>query len=123
MTTQNPRLSELPREERPVDMRALDKVFGDNVEAQLSILRKFVDQTDEILASTESAHERKDADQVGFFAHKLKSSARTVGANHLSDICFELEVTGRNADWTAIGPLVGSMQSEVARVRDYIAGL
>ena len=127
MTTQNPdvlkRLQDPAGLDGPVDLGALEKIFGDNVEAQLDILQKFAVQTDEILASTLSAHGQHDADQVRFFAHKLKSSARTVGANFLSDICFELEVAGRNADWANIDPLVGGMQSEVGRVRDYISGL
>ena len=127
MTAHDPdvlqRLQATAGEEVPVDMQALVKVLGDNVEMQLSILRKFAVQTDEIMASTLSAHEQKNADEVRFFAHKLKSSACTVGANRLSDICCELEAAGRNADWANIDPLVGVMQSEASRVSDYIAGL
>ena len=127
MTTRDPgvlrQLQVRTRREVPVDMQALEKVLGGDTDMQLSILRKFVDQTAEILASTLSANEQRDADQVRFFAHKLKSSACTVGANHLSDICSRLEVAGRNADWENIDPLVGNMQSEASRVSDYIDAL
>jgi HPt (histidine-containing phosphotransfer) domain-containing protein len=127
MTTRDPNVLQQfqfrTRQGAPVDIRALQKVLGDDVDMQLSILRKFVVQTSEILASTISANEQRNADQVRFFAHKLKSSACTVGANHLSDICSRLEVAGRNADWANIEPLVGSMQSEASRVSDYIDAL
>jgi HPt (histidine-containing phosphotransfer) domain-containing protein len=127
MTAHDPdvlqRLRVTAGQEAPVDMQALQKVLGDNVEMQLSILQKFAVQTGEILASTLSAHEQHNADEVRFLAHKLKSSASTVGANRLSDICCELEVAGRNADWANIDPLVGAMQSEASRVSDYIDAL
>jgi HPt (histidine-containing phosphotransfer) domain-containing protein len=106
-----------------VDPQALAKIFGDDKMAQLGILKKFVIQTEESLALFESAFETRDAEQIGFNAHKLKSSARTVGANDLADLCFELELAGKNTDWPAVDRLAGSLRPAVKRVGDYVASL
>lgn len=126
MNTQEPNVSERPQDaarETPVDMNALQNIFGDNMEAQLSLLQKFVVQMDEILASIEAAHAQQDAEGIKFHAHKLKSSARAVGANRVSDACFEMETAGREADWMKISPQIGILQSAAEKVRSYVAAL
>lgn len=47
-------------------------------------------QAAEILASCAAS----DGDRVGFIAHKLKSSSRSVGALALGDLCADLENAG-----------------------------
>ena len=44
----------------------------------------------------------QDTVAVARAAHKLKSSARAVGAVALADIAFELERAGRAEDWPAL---------------------
>ncbi len=103
-----------------VDPLALAKIFGDDAEACLSILQKFLAQTEEILVAFEAAYSQHDAEQVAFHAHKLKSSACTVGANQLADSCLALEVAGRAANWTAIDSLIGGLRPAANKVREYV---
>lgn len=88
-----------------IDPRALVIVFGDDSAAHLNILKKFVTQTDEILSEFETAYGQHNAAQISFHAHKLKSSARTVGANQLADLCVALERAGRTENWNKIDSL------------------
>jgi hypothetical protein len=107
----------------PVDPGALTGIFGDDIAAKLAIWQKFAIQTTQIVSNFEAAYMQRDADKISFHTHKLKSSARVLGANHLADLCFDLELAGRNADWGAIDNLFMAMRPAWERVKDYIDGL
>ncbi|MDX2504477.1 MAG: Hpt domain-containing protein [Gammaproteobacteria bacterium] len=62
-------------------------------------------------------------EKPSFFAHKLKSSARLVGANALADLCLALEVAGKSIDWSEIDSLMPELPSEMDLVTDFINGL
>ena len=105
-----------------VDPEALKLLLGEDRATLLGILQKFISQSELIFDEIQSAHGQHDAKQVAFHAHKLKSSARTVGANHLSDLCLALETAGIADDWTGIENLVADMQPSIDCVRDYVTG-
>jgi PAS domain S-box-containing protein len=105
---------------RPIDPAALNSVFGDDVAAHARILKKFASQSEEILSGIESAFEQRDEEQVSFLSHKLKSSARTVGADNLSDLCLALETASQHPDWDEIDILAPGMRPEVERVKRYV---
>ncbi len=104
----------------PVDPSALAEIFGDDAIAQHNILRKFVDQTDAIITDLELATSQRDIEQVTFHAHKMKSSARTVGANELADLCEASEAAGKKGDWTTIDKLSIQLRPAMDRVKDCI---
>jgi len=106
-----------------VDSRALIEIFGDDLGSQHAILQKFAIQTAIIVDECEAAYEQRDADKISFQTHKLKSSARTVGADHLADICFSLELAGKSAKWGEIDRLFPALRPAMEGVRDYINGL
>jgi two-component system sensor histidine kinase/response regulator len=99
-----------------IDPQALETVFGNDRQAKIGILDKFVSQANYVLKQIEVACEHQSAERVSFYAHKLRSSARTVGANSLSDLCFDLEVAGRKEDWVSIDRLSPQMKPCMERV-------
>ncbi len=104
----------------PIDAKALNRVFGDDRAKHLAVLEKFIPQSEAIVAEISTAHGARDAEQVSFHAHKLKSTARLVGADSLADACLELETVGRNADWPAIERLYPELLYEMQRMKDFI---
>lgn len=107
-------------EPSPIDPGALTEIFGDDIAAQLAILQKFATQSEQVVADFEAAYAQRDAEKVAFQTHKLKSSARTVGANYLADLCFTLEVSGRKVDWDEIDRLSPLMRPALEQVKAYI---
>lgn len=107
---------------RAVDPEALKRLLGDDRDTLLGILQKFITQIDLIFDEIESAYSQHNAKQLAFQAHKLKSSARAVGANHLSDLCLGMEIAGKADDWTGVGDLVADMQPTIDCVKDYVTG-
>jgi PAS domain S-box-containing protein len=102
-----------------VDHTALDRIFAADHGAKQEVLQKFLSQMDDIFSDFEEAFKKEDAEQVRFHSHKLKSSARTVGANSLADLCFALEKAAREAQWDEINCLAGDLEPTIIRVKDY----
>ncbi len=76
----------------------------DVVENQVSgqTLTKFLPSAAAIVEEVRAACEARDLEQVRLHAHKLKSSARMVGADNLADACLALEMVGQEGDWQDI---------------------
>jgi len=111
---------EISHGESAVDPQALAVIFGDDTSAQLNLLQKFIQQTDELIVDFETAFEQQDSEKIKFNAHKFKSSARTVGANNLADLCIELEQAARDDNWDIIETLFGKLRPAVNDVREYV---
>ena len=77
----------------------------------------------DIIADFDTAYGQRDAEQVAFQAHKLKSSARTVGADNLADLCVTLELMSLDADWTGIDRLHPELRPALERVKNYVSRL
>ena len=56
-------------------------------------------------------------------AHKLKSSARSVGANDLADLCQTLETAGKAEDWNEIDKVAARLAGTIQEVTDYIKAI
>jgi HPt (histidine-containing phosphotransfer) domain-containing protein len=122
LVNRDPRGPPADSEPDPIDTAALTRVFGDDVTAQTNILRKFCTQSDEIVTDFESAYKRQDLKQISFLSHKLKSSARTVGANDLADLCFVLEKASKDSDWHGIDAVAEDLRPIVEGVKRYVDG-
>ena len=72
-----------------------------------SIIEVFSSQCDILLSELATAAERGDVDELRAKAHKLKGSARTIGAAKLGDLCQVLEGDARD----------GAVPDAVAKVR------
>jgi CheY-like chemotaxis protein/HPt (histidine-containing phosphotransfer) domain-containing protein len=83
------------------DIEVLKKTVGNNTATHARLLDKFclgaVEQVDALLAANAAG----DWHTVGQVAHKLKSSARAVGALKLGETCHEIEQAVRQADEAA----------------------
>jgi HPt (histidine-containing phosphotransfer) domain-containing protein len=58
---------------------------------------------------------------AGAFAHKLKSSARSVGALALGELCAEMETAGKSGDTDLLAVLLPKFEHELASVEGFLA--
>jgi len=107
-------------QESPVDPMALSKILGDDPELHLKFLKKFIDPSQEIVTLIGTAYSERSATDIADLAHKLKSSARTVGANELADTCAALEAAGRDEDWSTLDNIAPKIGSQMENVEVYI---
>ncbi len=90
-----------------VDVRVLEELVGNDPEVVLEFLTEFQLSAAEIGLKVETACAQGLAEQATAQAHKLRSSARTVGALPLAALCARMEAAGEagNTDeLTALWP-------------------
>jgi signal transduction histidine kinase/CheY-like chemotaxis protein/HPt (histidine-containing phosphotransfer) domain-containing protein len=112
-----------PANSGPVDVSALTSVFGDDPETVKEILLEFVDPAKDIVGEIEAAYETRNADGVAKAAHKMKSAARSVGANTLADICMTLETAGKEEAWDVIDAEAPKISGVFDLVLEFIEAL
>lgn len=113
-------LSRAIRPATALDPEALNAMFANDHAAKQEILQNFITQLQEIFAGFEVAFRQRDFEKVRFHSHKLKSSARVVGANTLADLCIELETAAVNKEWAEIDAITADLKPAIDHVRDYV---
>jgi PAS domain S-box-containing protein len=104
----------------PIDDRAIKDVFGDDDATFREILESFVGPSQSIMDDLRAACVDHAAADVKGAAHKLKSSARAIGANALADTCVTLERAGQAGNWQEIDGLVAAARNQFDEVIAYI---
>ena len=103
-----------------VDVSVLKALVGGEVETLRDFLNDFYSSSNHIAAELRTACVAFDAVQVGALAHKLKSSARSVGALPLGELCSALETAGKGAALESLGLLLPDFEKELERVNQFI---
>ncbi|MDH5325968.1 MAG: PAS domain S-box protein [Gammaproteobacteria bacterium] len=107
--------------ENIVDTNALIEVLGMDDPALLAdFYVDFVRTSDVTINELLDAHTRHNAEDVGGLAHRLKSSARSVGANLLADCCLALEMAGKATDWPVIETEILKLPQLYSEVKNWI---
>ena len=113
-------MTAVPEDARPA-LDVLKSVGGDDMVAML--MRTFVQFADERIAKLYEEADHSRWEEVASIAHAIKSSARQLGANALSDACGDVEDAGRRDD--AAGTLAGvaAIQREYQLARAWMDAL
>lgn len=82
----------------PVDLNLLKNLVGDDQGVLRALLGDYLIALRQIASELREAFDAGDAKHVGFSAHKLKSSSRSMGALVFGDLCAELENAVRAED-------------------------
>jgi len=107
----------------PVDLGALTRLVGDDPAEVRAFLRLYRQSTATVVAELQAAREHGDGRQVGAAAHKLKSSARAIGATTLADLCAALEAAGDLDRAERLEALWPSFDAALAAVDAHLASL
>ncbi|MDO8350912.1 MAG: response regulator, partial [Gallionella sp.] len=105
-----------------VDVNVLKKLVGDDEEIIRDFLHDFSLSAAKIAAELRTACAAGQAADAGALAHKLKSSARSVGALTLGELCFEMEQAGKAGDMATLGMLLPRFAQELASVEGFLEG-
>jgi len=105
---------------KPLDVSVLEALVGDNPELIRAFLHDFHSSATQIAAVLKSAYEMDQTEQVGAQAHKLKSSARSVGALELGELCAQIERASQAGEIEAMNALVPRFEVEMAAVSEYL---
>jgi PAS domain S-box-containing protein len=78
-----------------IDLQVLEDMIGDDPDDIEAVLRDFQISTRSIASEMRAAHAVHDAGALAFAAHKLKSSAGSIGALQLAECCARIEQEGK----------------------------
>jgi PAS domain S-box-containing protein len=107
----------------PVDVNVLKALVGDDPEIIADFLQDFHLSAIKIAAELTAACADGQAAQVSAAAHKLKSSARSVGALALGDLSGEIEQAGKADQVEVLATLLPRFEAEMAAVSKYLVAL
>ncbi len=107
----------------PVDVRVLEALVGDDPAVIGEFLQDFRASSAKIALELRTAYQAGQTAAVGAAAHKLKSSARSVGALALGELCAQMEQAGKAGDTAALAALLPRFEAELAAVDKYIGSL
>ncbi len=104
----------------PVDVGVLKALVGDDEAMIRDFLSDFRATTAKTAVELRAAYADGQAATAGELAHKLKSSAHSVGALALGGLCAEIEQYGRAGDKDALAALLPWFEQELAKVEHFL---
>ncbi len=105
-----------------VDVNVLKALVGDDEATIGELLHDFRLSAENIASELRAACATGQAVAAGAWAHKLKSSARSVGALALGELCAGMEQAGKAGDTAALAALLPDFERELVRVESFLEG-
>ncbi|MCD6075063.1 MAG: hypothetical protein K0Q70_1946, partial [Rhodospirillales bacterium] len=112
-----------PATKSPIDPRALKDMFGNDDVAIREILTEFIEPSTANVHEILAAYGERSAKGIASAAHKLKSSARSVGAHDLADLCQKLEAAGKAEQWSDIDAAAPQLGGVFGTVVEHIKAM
>jgi CheY-like chemotaxis protein/HPt (histidine-containing phosphotransfer) domain-containing protein len=106
----------------PVDVNILKALIGDDEATIRDFLHEFRASAEKIAVDLRIACAAGQAKAVTDLTHKLKSSARSVGALALGELCAEMEKSGKAGDNEVLAKLLPGFEQELAQVERFLGG-
>ena len=117
-----PLLASNPEWAIAVDVKVLEALIGSDRATVVEFLNDFRLSETEIVEELRSACDAGRPQVAGALAHKLKSSARSVGALPLGELCNQIEAFGKVGDMIQLSMLMPAFETELARVDSFLRG-
>jgi len=104
----------------PIDEQVLKNTIGNDPSAIKEILHDFIDPTQKVIWEMENSWKERCAEDIKKAAHKLKSSARSIGAVRLANLCVALEHAGKEQNWEQIDEEIPALNGLMTDIEKYI---
>ncbi|WP_292995759.1 ATP-binding protein [Nitrosomonas sp.] len=104
----------------PVDVHVLEELIGNDPEMIKEMLLDFRTSSEKIATELHDTYQAGQFAAVGLLAHKLKSSARSIGALALGELCAEMEQAGKKNDAETLAVLLPSFDAQLMSVKTYL---
>ncbi len=115
--------SNTPSDHGCIELQALKDLIGDDPEEVREFMQSCIGPLRELITEMQTAYEQHSFAAIRDGAHKLYSSARSIGANELADLCQDLEQAGEDSDWTVIEHSDTKLESMIIDIEDYVSCL
>jgi len=99
------------------DSRVEDKTLDASVPRRTRLVELFLEHIPSYIAALAAAIERRDAKEVEERAHKIKGSCLAFGAPRMSELCLNIEMSGRNCSLEQTPQALLQLEEEFEKVR------
>jgi PAS domain S-box-containing protein len=106
----------IPTETSYIDLQVLAKLVGNSPEKIGKFAVKFLESAKRGMQDLELVRKNQDLTGLAALGHKLKSSARTVGANKFADLCQELEKLKESGTLAEAETILVQLQPELDQI-------
>lgn len=103
-----------------IDFSVLAKFFSKTPDKVGIFAQKFVDSASKGMSEINDALLANNLDALCALGHRLKSSARTVGANGFADLCHQLEQLKHGGDLTQAALIAGQLAPLLERIQQQV---
>jgi HPt (histidine-containing phosphotransfer) domain-containing protein len=103
-----------------LDVRVLEALIGTDIGTVNQFVDAFHSSAEKLADELRSAYASGQIGNVAVQAHKLKSSARAVGALQLGELCDAMERAGKAKNALALAALMPVFDQETGRVSRFI---
>ena len=104
----------------PVDWTDIMKIYDDE-DTIKEVVRVILVETPQSIESLAEAIRAKDSKDIQYYGHKLKGTARHIGAVQLSEKAGRIECAGRHKDINTAASLFGDIQSEFEKLTSFLS--
>jgi len=87
------------------------------------MLKEFLNYVPEQIKVIEEAAKTGDADAIQKSAHSIKGAAGNLSANKVFSIALDIENKGGSQDISDISKLIEDLETEISRLKEFIANL
>jgi HPt (histidine-containing phosphotransfer) domain-containing protein len=103
-----------------VDVSVIKNMIGDNPAMIRKFLVMFVDTVPPLIDDMNKTYAAGNYTHLKAVAHKMKSSAKAVGALHLAELCMQIEVASGDKNSEVLKKLVDELAHEFMLCRQDI---
>jgi len=107
----------------PIDSQTALNRFGGDQELYQEMVEGFLGCAPEQLHKLTEAVKRGEAKEVERGAHSLKGAAGNLGADHITDLSFKLELMARSGDLAEAGDIIAHLKTGLKNLEEYIRKL
>ena len=103
-----------------IDTELLKRYVGPDPEKHRRFFKLFLNTAPETIAMVVQAHRDRNSVGIEDACHKLKSSARAIGALTLANLCQKVEDASRKNDWVQLDKAIPGFNAAMTAVENYI---
>lgn len=104
----------------PIDITVLERLVGNDPAVIKECLQSFRKTATKTSGELKAAYSAGQTAQVGEAAHKLKSSARSVGAVFLGELCASMEDACSTKKTAQLDSFIHRFETEIAALDEYL---
>jgi EAL domain-containing protein (putative c-di-GMP-specific phosphodiesterase class I)/DNA-binding response OmpR family regulator/two-component sensor histidine kinase len=103
-----------------IDLSMLRLTVGDKIEVQRRLLKSYIDALPKALYDIRQAYAWHNLEQLGAYAHKLKSSSSSLGATRIAQLCTMLELACHESRESEIATSLPHLQQAAESVTEFV---